>query len=143
MTTTKHKAFTAAIASALTTELNTLANNANSALSAAIDNTSALDLYCDLTLTLGTQSTRSAGAIVAVFIVPALDGTNYDATNEVTAETWATFTLDPATTARQLTVRDCPIGPGLYKIFARNRTGQAFAASGNIVEVRFHSLESA
>lgn len=144
MATTKHKAYTAAIASILTTELNSLANNANSALSAAIDNTTALDLYCDLTFTVATQgAARSAGALIHVYLVPALDGTNYDATHEVTAELCKTFGLDASTTARQSTVRDVPVPPGLYKLFVRNVTGQALASSGNILEHRFHSLETA
>lgn len=142
MTTTRHKAYTALIASALTTELNSLANNANSAESSAIDNTSNLDLFVDLTLTLGTQTARSQGATVGVYLIMALDGTNYDAVNETTAELVAVFHLDAATTARQLTRRDVPIPPGLFKLFVRNQTGQAFATSGNLLEYRAHSLES-
>lgn len=144
MATTKHKAYSADIASAHTTSLNSLANNSNSAVSSAVDNTTALDMFHDLTLTVATQgSARSAGATVGVYLVMALDGTNYDAENETTAELVAVFHLDAATTARQLTRRDVPIPPGLFKYFVRNQTGQAFAASGNILEYRAHSLESA
>lgn len=144
MATTKHKAYSAAIASALTTELNSLANGSNSAASSAIDNSSALDLYHDLTLTLDTQGgARSAGATVVVYLVPAVDGTNYDAVNETTAEIAAVFSLDAATTARQLTRRDVPVPPGLFKYFARNQTGQSFAASANLLEYRAHSIETA
>lgn len=138
----KHNAFTAAIASVLTTELNSLANNANTAASAAIDNTTNLDLVADLTLTVATQGVaRSAGASVAVYRTSALDGTNYDDVNETTAELIAVFPLDAATTARQSTRPDIPFGPGLYKVFARNLTGQTLAASGNLVEIRWHSLD--
>lgn len=142
MTTTRHKAYTASIASALTTELNSLAHNANSAESSAIDNTSNLDMFVDLTLTLGTQSARSAGATVGVYLIMALDGTNYDRVNETTAELVAVFHYDAATTATQSTRRDVPIPPGLFKLFVRNQTGQAFASSGNLLEYRAHSLES-
>lgn len=144
MATTKHEAYSASIASVHTTSLNSLANNANSAASSALDNTTALDLYDDLTLTIATQgSARSAGAIVIVYLITALDGTNYDAVNETTAEVAAVFTLDAATTARQLTRRDVPIPPGLFEYFVRNQTGQAFASSGNILERRPHSIETA
>lgn len=143
MAVTKHKAYSDAIASILTTELNSLGNNANSSASAAINNTTNLDLYHDLTLTVATQgSARSSGAVVTVFIVPALDGTNYDAVNEVTAEVAAVFPLDAATTSRQITRRDVPVPPGLFKYFVRNSTGQAFASSGNILEWRAHSVET-
>jgi hypothetical protein len=141
---TKHKSYTASIASALTTDLNSLANGSASAASAALDNTSNLDLYHDLTLTVAAQgSARSAGATVSVYLVMALDGTNYDDVNATTAELVAVFPLDAATTARQVTRRDIPVPPGLFKYFVVNNTGQAFAASGNIVEFRAHSIETA
>jgi hypothetical protein len=142
--TTKHKAYSAAIASALTTDLNSLANGSTSAASSAIDNTSNLDLYHDLTLTVAAQgSSRSAGATVSVYLIPALDGTNYDDTSASTAELVAVFSLDAATTARQSTRRDVPVPPGLFKYFVVNNTGQAFASSGNILEYRAHSIETA
>jgi hypothetical protein len=144
MAITKHQAYAAAIASTLTTELNSLANATASASSAAIDNTSALNLYHDLTLTVAVQgSTRSAGATVSVFMVMALDGTNYDDVNATTAELVAVFPLDAVTTARQATRRDVPIPPGLFRYFIVNNTGQAFAASGNLLEFRAHSIETA
>lgn len=143
MAATKHKAYTASIASALTTELNSLGNGSTSSASAAIDNTSNLDLFHDLTLTVATQgSARSAGAVVSVYLVPALDGTNYDDVSASTAELVAVFPLDAATTARQSTRRDVPVPPGLFKYFAVNSTGQAFAASGNLLEWRAHSIEA-
>jgi hypothetical protein len=143
MADTTHRGYTAAIASALTTELNSLANNANSAASAAIDNTTNLDLWHDLTLNVATQgSARSAGAAIMVFQVPALDGSTYDAVHETTAELVATFTLDAATTARQLTRTNIRIPPGLFKYFARNATGQALAATTNTLKYRAHSLKT-
>lgn len=143
MTTTTHSGYRAAVANLHTTSLNSLANNANSAASSNIDNSTNKDLFIDLTLTVATQGVaRSAGATVGVYLVMALDGTNLDAVNEVTAELAAVFTLDASTTARQLTRRDVPIPPGIYAVFVRNQTGQAFAASGNILEFRAHSLES-
>lgn len=144
MATTKHKAWSASIASALPTELNSLGSGSTSSASSAIDNTSALDLYDDLTLTVAAQgSARSAGAVVSVYLVPALDGTNYDDAVASNAELVAVFPLDAATTARQQTRRDIPIPPGLFKYFAVNSTGQALASSGNILERRPHSIETA
>lgn len=143
MATTKHKAYSAAIASTHTTALNSLASNANSAASSNIDNSTALDLFHDLTLTVAAQGVaRSAGATVGVYLVMALDGVNLDAVNETTAELVAVFHLDAATTARQLTRRDVPIPPGVFAYFVRNQTGQALAVSGNLLEYRAHSLES-
>jgi hypothetical protein len=144
MATTGHKAYSQSATSALTTELNSIANNANTAASAAIDNTSALDLYADIELVIAAQgSARSAGAYIAVYFVHALDGTNYDDVNETTAELAAVYPLDAATSARRRTVRDVPIPPGLFKVFARNVTGQALASSGNTVKYRAHSITTA
>lgn len=144
MATTKHKAYSATIASTLTTELNSLANGAMSSASAEIDNSSALDLYIDLTLTVAAQgSARSAGATVEVWMTMALDGTNYDDMTRNVAELVAVFPLDAATTARQATRRDIPVPPGKIKFGVWNATGQAFAASGNLLEYRFHSVETA
>jgi hypothetical protein len=144
MATTQHQAYAAAIASVLTTDLNSIANAAISAASSAIDNTSNLDLYDDLTFTIATQGgTRSAGATVSVLMVQALDGTNYDDVEATCGQLVAVFPLDAATTARQVSVRDVPIPPGLFKYFVRNNTGQAFASSGNILERRPHSIETA
>jgi hypothetical protein len=144
MATTKHKAYTAAIASALTTELNTLGSGSTSSASAAIDNSSGLDLFADLTLTVAAQGgARSASANVSVYLTQALDGTNYDDAHAGTAELVAVFSLDAATTARQSSRRDVPVPPGLFKLFAVNNTGQPLAASGNLVEYRMHSIETA
>jgi len=143
MAISKHSAYTASIASALTTELNSIANNANTAASAEIDNSTDLNLYHDLTLTIAAQgSSRTAGATVVVYLVMALDGTNFDDVNETTAEIAAVFPLDAVTTARQTTRRDVPIPPGKFKYFIRNATGQTLAASGNLLEYRAHNVES-
>lgn len=143
MAQTKHSSYRASIASILTTELNSLANNANTVASAAIDNSTNLDLYHDLTLTVTAQgSSRSAGALVTVFMIQALDDANYDDVNEQTAEVAAVFSLDAVTTARQISRRDIPIPPGKFKYFIRNQTGQSLAASGNILEYRAHSVET-
>lgn len=144
MALTKHAAYTAAIASTLTTELNSLANATLSSASSEIDNSSNKDLFVDLTLTVAAQgSARSAGATVEIWMTMALDGTNHDDMVRNVAELVAVFPLDAATTARQSTRRDVPIPPGKIKFAAYNSTGQAFASSGNIVEYRAHSIETA
>ena len=141
--TNKLKGYTAASASVLTTEVNALANNANSAASSAVDNTSNLDRFMDLELVLSTQgSARSAGATVQVFMTRSVDGTNYDDVNETTASLVAVFALDAATTARRLSVGNIRVGPGKWKLFARNQTGQAFGATTNILNHRFYSEQS-
>lgn len=133
-----------AISSILTTDLNSLADVTNSALSSAIDaviaDTSNRQPLALFTLTVAAQgAARSSGAKVKLFIVPAADGTNYDATNETTAIPGCTFNLDAATTARQCSQFHVAIPPCPFKVFLRNETGQAFAASGNILEYFVYS----
>lgn len=143
MATTTTTAYTASIATALTTELNSLANSANCSASSAIDNTSNLNLFMDVMLNIAAQgSARSAGAVVIVYAVHALDGTTYDDVLDSTCEVVAVFTLDAATTARQVTRRGWPMPPGLFKLFVRNITGQAFAASASTLKYRMHNVKT-
>lgn len=130
----------------LTTELNSLAN-AGKVLGAAIDNSSALDMYMDLELYVAVQgSARSAGARVDIYLVSSIDGgTNYgwgDATDTPPGEclVWS-FSLDAATTARYCVSRPFPIGPGHHKIVILNATGQALKADSNVLQYRLLSEE--
>src|SRR5204863_4996442 len=125
----KLKAYATTV-SALTTELNALANSANTVASAAIDNTTNLYPFADIELNLPVQGTaRTAGASVKVYITVRTDATNFGDVNETTAEMIAVFPLDAVVTARRLTRRMIPLPPEQYKIFARNETGQTLAAT--------------
>jgi hypothetical protein len=143
MADTTHKGY-AGIQTALSTELNSLADNSNSSASAAIDNTTGLELFMDLELVVAAiGSARSASARVAVYRVGALDGTNYSDVNEVTAEQIGMFVLDASTSARRTDiVRDVPVPPGKFKLFVRNLTNQALASSGNTLKYNLHSVKS-
>jgi hypothetical protein len=142
MAATTHQAYTAAAASALTTALDALANATASAASSAIDNTSTLDLYADWELVLGTQSSRTAGCAVALYITPSLDGTNYSDVSSSSAELLGVFTLATGTGAQRVIIRDTPIPPALFKVFVVNNSTQAFAASSNTVKYRTHSIKT-
>lgn len=144
MATTKHKAY-GSITTALSTGLNSLANAASSAVSAEIDNSTALDLYMDLNLSIATQgSARSAGGYIAIYRQRAMDGTNYPASTNTTVDMLvAVFPLDAATTARaEVAQEDIPIPGGKFKLYLVNSTGQALASSGNLVEYVTHSIET-
>jgi hypothetical protein len=141
-TATTHKGYTAAISSVLTTELNALANVTNTAASAAIDNSTNLDLYMDLELVLAVQGAARTTAQVAVYITPSLDGTNYADVSELSAELVGVFWFTLATAAQRVVIRDIPIPPGLFKLFARNITGQTLAATTNTLKARYHSVLS-
>jgi hypothetical protein len=139
---TTHKAYTAAAATALSTGLNSLANATASAASSNIDNTTNLDLYADWELVLGTQSSRTAGCVVSLYIVPSLDGTNFADVSSSSAELLGVFTLATGTAAQRVIIRDTPIPPALFQVFVVNSSTQAFNASGNTVRYRTHSVQT-
>jgi hypothetical protein len=141
MADTTHKSY-ATIATALSTDLNSLANNTASAASAAIDNTTALELYADWELVLDTTSSRTAGCVVSLYITVALDGTNYSDTSSSSAELLGVFTLATGTGASRVVIRDTPIPPGLFKVFVVNSSTQALNATGNTVKYRTHSIKT-
>lgn len=142
MADTTHKGYTASAATALSTDLNALANNTASAASSAIDNTTNLDLYADFELVLGTTSSRTAGCVVSLYITPSLDGTNYADVSSSSAELLGVFPLATGTGAARVIIRDCPIPPALFKVFVVNSSTQALNASGNTVKYRAHSVKT-
>lgn len=141
MTTSQHTALSAET-TFLTTEADSLANGSATAASAAYDNSSNRYLFGHFKLNLAAQgSNRSAGAVVSLYMVVASDGTNYDTVNTTTAELIGVFPLDgSALAARQRTIRNVDIPPCLFKVFAVNSTGQAFASSGTTVKAQFSSV---
>lgn len=143
MTTTKHASYTAASATILTTQWNSLANNANTVASSTINNTTNLDLYMDLTFLLNTQTARTGSPTVKIYGLMSVDGTNFDDLNESCALLLATFTFDTAVTARRVSVLNIDIPPASFQLFGRNTTSQTMAASGNILSYRTHSLSTA
>jgi hypothetical protein len=135
-------------ANLLTTELNSLADDTG-VVSANVSNDDAAELYlyADFALNLATQGgAREAGAVCELYLVPTLDGSNYSygATNLKPAGALlvANFQLDAATTARLVIARQIPLPPFDFKIVIFNVTGQAFAASGNILSYSRYNMQA-
>lgn len=125
------------IATLLSTELNSLANNAMSAASAAYASGGGYLLAeVELLATFGTAPTANTG--VALWFLRAIDGTNYeDGSATVTPARAADVVLPVrAVTTAQRTRRVVLIPPGTFKGLAMNDgTGQALAATGNIIRL--------
>lgn len=124
----------ASIALTLTTELNTLANAALSAVSAAYDNTSGLYLYATFELVLASL-TPTGTPYCNLYLLSSADGTNYeDITVSATHAVVGVFPMSTAVAAKRIVLRNILIPPQLIKIALENRTGPAFAASANTVK---------
>lgn len=142
-----------AIVSVATTELNSLANNAG-ALGAEYDNATNLYLFglFELNVTFGSNPT--AGNTVDLYIIPAPDGTNYDdATTGASGAAPVTsyaggFPLRAVTTAQKVPLGLGAMGyvqlpPTKFKVFALNKSGVAFPASGSTIKMVPYRYQSA
>ena len=136
-------------ATVLTTGLNSLTSGSVSALSAAQDNDTAgtRDLYAQVEIYLAAQGTnRAAGAYVAIYLVPELDGTNYGATTDECLDNYFVGSAsldDGALAARYLIIDRVRLPVGDFKVALKNGTGQTLASSGNTVKLRSYTVEDA
>jgi hypothetical protein len=132
-----------AVASLMTTELNSLANNALAASSSSYNNIQAGgggDGYtlCDLELvaTFGTAPTANTG--VSVWFLARPDGTNFeDGSASITPARLpdAVIPVRAVTTAQRI-VRRILLPWGVFSTLLKNDgTGQALAASANTLKV--------
>lgn len=136
------------ITSVMTTELNSLANNAG-ALGAEYNNSDSANLFIwgafELNVTFGSNPT--AGSVCELYIIPAPDGTNYDDV-KTTATAFTTgaqlagvFALQASTSAQKIALgfggARGPIWlpPTKFRVFLINKSGQAFPSSGSIVKL--------
>lgn len=140
----KWEAYAEAAQTALSTDLNSLADG-SAALSSAIDNTSTLNTFMDLELVV-TYGTAPAGEQACeIWVVSSADGTNYeDGSGSVTPARPpdAIFALRAVTSAQRIVIKMVPIPPALFKILLVNEAGQTMAASGNTVKYRRYNMQS-
>lgn len=137
-----------AIQTALSTELNSLANGSYSAASAAIDNLTGLYTHMALELYLASL-TPVAGQMISIYLVPTIDGTNYeDGGGAVAAPNVSylcSFDLRSATAAQYRAVAEIPIPPFSFKLIVANVTitsGVALASSGNTLKYRRYYMQA-
>jgi hypothetical protein len=144
----KYTARVAAV-TVLSTELNSVTNNSVSTLSAAQDNTTAGTRYpfAQVEIYIAAQGTnRGAGAYVALYLIPELDGTNYGNTTDECLDNYYVGSAsldDAALAARYLIIDQVMLPVGNYKVALKNGTGQSLASTGNTVKLRAYSNEDA
>ena len=143
----------AAITTLLSTELNSLANNAG-ALGVEYDNATNDYIYglFELAVTFGSNPT--AGNTVDLYLIPCPDGTNYDdavtgASGAAPASCYAGgFPLRAVTTAQKVPLGFGASGPVLlppckFKAFVLNKSGVAMPASGSTIKMVAYRYQSA
>lgn len=135
------------IVSVMTTELNSLANNAYAISSAMGADGTASHLYGDFILGFTLAATPTADTLLDLFLIRSADGTNYQdgSTSIVPSPTSyvGSFRTRAVSTAQIDIIPDVRLPPGLYKaILFNNGTGKAMAASGNTLKMRPHNLQS-
>jgi hypothetical protein len=131
---------TVTIATALSTELNALANAA-SAVSSAIDNTSGRHMYSDWELAVAYGSAPAANGRCTLYLLPSVDGTNYPdfvSGSEPPHMQVGGFPLRAVTSAQRLVLRRVLVPPGLFKVGLLNSAGQAMPATGTTVKYIFY-----
>lgn len=130
----------AAIVTALTTELNALGNG-NTALSAAIDNSSAKSFYMDIELYLASVDlSAQTNPAIYIWLLPRTDGTNFE---DGTAGTPGTIPARPpdkviplraVNAAQRVFARGLLMTPDQVKILVKNAGGATLAASGSTLK---------
>lgn len=114
-------------------------------LSNEIDNTTTRYQYLDLDFLFRAASAPTAGLTLDVYLVPAVDGTNYadaSATGPVTPLTnlIATFPSRNVNTAQRVARLQIMIPPAKFKLYVLNSLGQALTNTNdeNVLSYRMY-----
>jgi hypothetical protein len=124
----------------LSTELNSLANNANAVHASSVTISSAGFLRCELELLVTFGTAPTANTTVNVWLLHELDGSNFeDGSGSITPLRVpdAFFALRAVTTAQRIIfVAELPPGTTIRPLLRNDGTGQAMASSGNTLKIR-------
>lgn len=128
----------------MTTALNSLANATMSAASSAVNNVGG-DIYADIEVVLASLS-PTTGARVDIYILEAVDGTNYPAQSDADLRLTGTQLLVSipvgitASTAQRIAVRNVPLPNQTFELKLDNQTGATLNASGNTVKISTYNV---
>lgn len=135
----------------LGSELDGLADNTWSALSAEFDNSTNGYMFMDIEFDLNTITPTGADAAVELYIVPSVDGTQYPTTTNTSnadeQENQQYFvgsvTLSLDNEVHIHTIRGVEVPVGKWKMFVRNRANVGLNASGSTIKWRPWNFSSA
>ena len=140
MTDVKKTAYLAEAQTALSTQLNNLADDTWSAVSAEFDNSTNGYMFMDIEVYLEAANFTGADSAFEVYIVPSLDGVNYPITGNTGSgddqENNQYFVGSITTTGvsqevQRQVIRGVEVPNGKWKVFARNRTNDALTSTDN------------
>lgn len=124
------------LATALTTELNSLANAALCTASSAIDNETDLYQYLEVELVLASL-TPTGTPYCTLYLVTSVDGTNYeDVTTSASHLVVAVLPMSTAVAAKRINAANILIPPCKFKLVIQNNAGPSLASSGNTLKYR-------
>ena len=124
-----------AVTCVLFTELNGLANNAFSALSAAFANQTGLDIYCDVELLATFPTAPTMGNSMNLYLAPSIDDSNYG-TDYGTCIPLAVFPLANVTSEQRVPAIVITLPPHSVKFRLENKSGQTLG-NGAVRIARF------
>ena len=135
----------ASIQTALSTELNSLANDSNAITSTQVDNTTNRKTFIDVELYLASVdlSAQDNPAIYVWFLYE-IDGTNQEdgaAAVNPAKQPDIVIPLREVSATQRVIIPNTIALPYEFDILLGNRTGAALASSGNTFKYRFHSME--
>lgn len=123
-----------------TTGLNGLLGNGGVRTTATIQNATDLDRWVDLGLLVAYAVNPIVGETIDIFLNRTLDGTNFGANVTAPNEWVGAFRIANANTSAQrlFAPNGILLPPRGFRVTLRNNSGQAFAASGNILSGYFY-----
>jgi hypothetical protein len=142
MATFKNTAYRTAD-SLLTTEMNSVVNDALSSLGVEVDNTTNRDFEGVFDLELATLTPSATAPAIEVFVLEVKDdGTTYPPTVEEGNFAVTIPIPTGAGTKSAIASRSIVLTPGKFKFFIKNKTGVTLNASGNTLKLRRFTTES-
>jgi hypothetical protein len=147
MATVKWGAAPTSRGTVLSTQLNALANGGYSALGSAYDNSSNLDRWGWVELSLVSLN-PTAGACIYVYLAPSVDGgTDYDdgpsSTNPASHLLVAALSVKTGSAAKKVvSLVPFALPPGLFKFALKNQCGVVLATSDSNLLVLYTSNEA-
>lgn len=126
--------------SLVTTALDSLSDGSSTTASSAVDNTTALNLFADFSLMLGSINPSGAPYLECRMLELAGDGSTYD--NNTAGSFVGSFVVTTGSSAKVATLKRVLITLGQFKIIVVNRTGVSLASSANALYYRTYAEQN-